>query len=134
MTTPDPAHAKISGLTGKTGKTALTTTICPLLPYKKTGHSSTLKAMRPCSLPRIALPLESVQGPTLAVLAFNSFCSRLLTLHTAFGVTEAGESDRNSPEQINFEMHYISKLSFYRKCDFRQNPRRVAARYTLVQR
>ena len=31
-------------------------------------------------------------------------------------------------DQINFEMLHISKLSFCRKCDLRQNPRHVVAR------
>ncbi|SCM73746.1 hypothetical protein KL86DES1_21496 [uncultured Desulfovibrio sp.] len=39
-----------------------------------------------------------------------------------------------SLNQTNFEMFYISKLSFSRKCDLRLNPRHVVARCTLVQR
>ncbi|SCM72080.1 hypothetical protein KL86DES1_20383 [uncultured Desulfovibrio sp.] len=39
-----------------------------------------------------------------------------------------------SLDQITFEMFHISKVSFCRKCDLRQNPRHVVARRTLVQR
>ena len=39
-----------------------------------------------------------------------------------------------SLDQITFEMFHISKVSFCRKCDLRQNPRHVVARCTTVQR
>ena len=37
-------------------------------------------------------------------------------------------------DQITFEMFHISKVSFCRKCDLRQNPRHAVARCTTVQR
>ncbi|SCM72604.1 hypothetical protein KL86DES1_20726 [uncultured Desulfovibrio sp.] len=50
------------------------------------------------------------------------------------GTTVRSNRDYFTLDQITFEIFHISKESFCQKCDFRQNPRHVVARCTLVQR
>ncbi|SCM72692.1 hypothetical protein KL86DES1_20780 [uncultured Desulfovibrio sp.] len=52
----------------------------------------------------------------------------------AKGLAKGFVGEGPSLDQITFEMFHISKVSFCRKCDFRQNPRHVVARCTRVQR